>query len=101
MQAYAPSFAESQVQNCPTLSYDQEVQTCIISENVSCQIDLTSDIIHRLCDEINLLKLKLQNYETTMNDFKIQKQNRYSLTSENDNKCYRRNSFKRCQQFEI
>lgn len=33
VQAYAPSFVESQVQTCPTLSYDQEVQTCIISEN--------------------------------------------------------------------
>lgn len=32
-----------------------------------------------------------------MNEFKIQKQNLYSVTSEG-NKCYRSNSFKRCQQ---
>lgn len=84
MQTYAPSFVESHVQTCPTLCYDKEVQTCIISENVSCQIDSTSDIILRLCDEINSLKLKLQDYETTMNEFKIQKQNLYSVTSEDD-----------------
>lgn len=44
----------------------------------------SSDIILRLCDEINSLKLKLQDYETTMNEFKIQKQNLYSVTSEDD-----------------
>lgn len=97
MQTYAPSFVKSHVQTCPTLCYDKEVQTCIISENVSCQIDSSSDIILRLCDEINSLKLKLQDNETTMNEFKIQKQNLYSVTSEG-NKCYRSNSFKRCQQ---
>lgn len=84
MQTYAPSFVESHVQTCPTLCYDKEVQTCIISENVSCQIDSTSDIILRLCDEINSLKLKLQDYESTMKKFKIHKQNLYSVTSEDD-----------------
>lgn len=41
-------------------------------------------IILRLCDEINSLKQKFQDYETTMNEFKKQKQHLYSLTSEDD-----------------
>lgn len=86
MQTYAHSFVEFHVQTCPTLCYDKEVQTCIIYENVSCQIYSTSDIILRLCDEINSLKLKLQDYESTMNEFKIQKQNLYGVTSEDDQK---------------
>jgi hypothetical protein len=60
------------------------VENCIFTENIGCQTDFTSDQIHKLCDEIDLLKLKMQDYETTINEFRVQKQNLYSSTSEDD-----------------